>query len=317
MDSSAYLFAQHLYTLVPAQVREDIAWMADNGVGAIAIASLEQDLDASPRNIDHLFRAARSGGIGIWLVPSRWAGLVAGAPKVPSMWACNHPEAWALRADGRPLVNPFSGIVCSLHHPAVEELYRGLLDRYLDRWPFAGVLWDEPKSLRLVDHHPLAIAALGADAPRERRLAGVAGFFGRINRALKARRDPPRTALFIYAQSDDAEVAAMASTDALDEYGCDGAPWAAGPGEDIAQTKTLLDHAPRHLAAAAARGRRSLMLIENLALDRAENARMAKRLPEVLALRPDHLLFYYYGRNLEDPEETMAIVREALRRGRL
>jgi hypothetical protein len=40
---------------------------------------------------------------------------------------------------------------------------------------------------------------------------------------------------------------------------------------------------------------------------------MNRRLPEVLAMRPDHLIYYYYPRSLEAPEDTMGIIARHLR----
>jgi hypothetical protein len=41
---------------------------------------------------------------------------------------------------------------------------------------------------------------------------------------------------------------------------------------------------------------------------------MEAGLPRVLALAPDHLIFYYYPRNIEDPDRNMTVIRQALQK---
>jgi hypothetical protein len=40
---------------------------------------------------------------------------------------------------------------------------------------------------------------------------------------------------------------------------------------------------------------------------------LKKRLPEVLAKDVDHTLYYYFPRNLEDPEKIMRVIASNLR----
>ena len=59
---------------------------------------------------------------------------------------------------------------------------------------------------------------------------------------------------------------------------------------------------------------KSLMLIENHNLETKDNVLMDKRLSEVLNLKADQFIYYYYPRNLEKPEETMAIIKKHIRK---
>ena len=214
-----------MYTLVPQHVDDDMRWMADHGVDGVAIGILEQDFQASWRNLDHLFAAAERHGIKIRFTPSRWCGLFAGAGKVPSMWACNHPEAWSLDEQGQPRVNKYSGLICSVHHPAVFDFITQNIEQLITRWPVAGIIWDELKTLHLTDHHPLAIDALGAHAGLEQHVQATADFYDRINAHAKSLRPDLVTSMFIYAHCAGAEVDALSNIAHLDEYGCDGRPW--------------------------------------------------------------------------------------------
>ncbi|MEY2878287.1 MAG: hypothetical protein RLZZ15_667, partial [Verrucomicrobiota bacterium] len=78
---AAYYLNAHMYTIVPAHVRADMEWMASIGTGYVCIGVLEQDLTAAYEN--HALIAAEAARVGMKMiaVPSRWAGLTAGAPK--------------------------------------------------------------------------------------------------------------------------------------------------------------------------------------------------------------------------------------------
>ena len=101
----------------------------------------------------------------------------------------------------------------------------------------------------------------------------------------------------------------------LDCFGCDGRPW--GPAEAPLidhDAKVLLGgHAARFLGLARGAGKGGLLLIENHDVAVAGYDIMDQRLPEVLALGAEHLIYYYYPRNLVDPERVMATMAKHLR----
>ena len=111
---NAYYFRQHMYTLVPRYVREDMKWLADVGTDAISIGVLEQDLYASVYNINIIIEEAARVGIDVWAVPSRWGGVIAGSPKVPSVFTIQHPETQICDADGSPHNTAVSGRISSI-----------------------------------------------------------------------------------------------------------------------------------------------------------------------------------------------------------
>ncbi|MCC5831358.1 MAG: hypothetical protein JJU36_18115 [Phycisphaeraceae bacterium] len=320
MYLSACYFRAQLYTHVPRQVRDDLAWMADHGTRGVNIPVLEQDLTAAVENLDRIFEAAAALGLDVWITPSRWGNLVAGAPKVPSILTACHHETWALKPDGQPYIE-FLGPPASVHHPAVFEFFCSSLDVLLDRWPVAGIIWDEPKTLHIRDYSPSARAALGEriDDPAA-QLAAQAGFFGRVNGHARAQRGDLRTALFIFGHSDAARIAACAAIQPLDEFGLDGRPWwrADGGMDDNGSggppSKWLLDQGPAFIEAARSAGKRSYALLENHALPASCHELIDRRLPEVLAMDWDHLAYYYYPRSCQDPDGAMALIGRHLKR---
>lgn len=302
----AYYFRAHLYTLVPKHVREDLDWMKRLGTTDLMVAVLEQDLFAAKENLAFIITEAHKRNIKVWAVPSRWGGLVAGAPKVPSLFSVTNPSTWALLADGKPRTNQISGVISSVYDPATKAFMIEKGIELLNLLPFEGLIWDEPKSFDHIDYHPESLKLHGPKPKWEAHVDAVANFWSEVNTGIKAKHPTRSLAMFIYASAPDYIIKAAASVKHLDYFGADGRPWADGEGQHLeAKGKTLLDKMPIFTAAAQAQAKQTLFLIENHNMVKADYQLMAKRLPDILKLKPDFLLYYYYPRNLEDPEQAM------------
>lgn len=312
---SAYYFRHHMYTLVPRHVRDDMAWMADAGTHNVCLAVLEQDLQHAKSNIEIVCREAQRVGMQVHAVPSRWGGIVAGAPKVPSMFAAAHPEACIRKADGAPYFSGVSGPVCSIYHEATRAFFADTTARLLRVFPIAGVIWDEVKVLDVKDYSDAARQAHGAAWNGPRHLDAVAAFFEDANAAARAVRSDVVLSMFLYAHLTGPAVDRMARVNGLDYYGCDGRPWRIEDGGTLEGAgKVLLSgNGERFIAAAHQHGKGGLLLIENHAIATPDYDLLDRRMPEVLALGAEHLLYYYYPRNLDDPDRLMDILRRHLK----
>ena len=67
------------------------------------------------------------------------------------------------------------------------------------------------------------------------------------------------------------------------------------------------------MEAAKKNGKKSLFLIENHNMPDEDNDLMEARLGDILALKPDHLMYYYYPRNVDKPDDNMAIIAKHLK----
>lgn len=315
---NAHYFLQHTYTLVPRQIHEDFSWIRDAGAGVVTIGCLEQDLFAARANFDQIFAAAERAGLKVFVIPSRWGGFIAGAPKVPSIFASLNPETWALDENGAPQRTPF-GPICSVHHPDTFALFKNNLKELLEGWPVAGLIWDEPKALLRPDHSPMARGTIPPDAPPDRHTAAFAGFFDRVGGVARALRPDLTLAMFLHGQLSGRPLECCASLTNLDVFGLDARPWrlsADQPRDTGAErVRSLLDDAPRFFECARRHGKATMMLLENHNMPHEEDLDlMEQRLPEVLELRPDYLHFYYYPRNVADPDRQMRILARGFQR---
>lgn len=319
MFVSAYYFRAHLYTIVPRHVREDMEWMARVGTNAVVVGVLEQDLFAAVENLRVIAKEAKRAGMRVFATPSRWGNLVAGCPKVPSIFCARNFDVHMQDASGNPIIGAF-GPLASVHHPATFDFFVSSINQMLEIVPFNGIIWDEPKAFGTRDLSPAARTSLaGKDLNDERtHIDAFCDFFSRVNRAVLAEAPDLRLAMFIYGHLSGYLVERAAAIDGLHDFGCDGRPFAASDGgtddtDGSPAKKLLCDQGPYFIERARAAGRRPLFLIENHALSSSDIDLMDRRLPEILAMGPEHLLYYYYPRSVAEPDRAMAVIAKYLR----
>jgi len=123
-----------------------------------------------------------------------------------------------------------------------------------------------------------------------------------------------KTALFVYASKPDMVIEACAKIVHLDVYGCDGRPWGEKDGGKLeGKGKILLDgQGEKFIQAAKKNGKESLWLIENHNLEGNDIPLLERRMPDIIKSDVDHLIYYYFPRNLSQPEKIMNIVRRNL-----
>jgi hypothetical protein len=322
----AYYLNAHMYTYVPRHIRADMEWMAALGTQYVCVGVLEQDLFAAYENHALIAQEAARVGLKLIAVPSRWGGLTAGAPKVPSLFTMLNPETKIANKQGRTAIMPrVSGGISSVHHPDTFKFFtESLAELYKQHPHLAGFIIDEPKCF-IVDTSPAAVKALGKDAPLTAHYAAARDFWSRVCAFAKQRWPDKLTFLFQQAHNPPDELAAGAGVQHLDYYGADGRPWdaaadarmeGAGDGQESGKGKILLSGKGESFikAARAVPGRKSFFLIENHNLHASMIDAMDRHYPAVLALKPDFAAYYYYPRNVQDPDRAMAVIAGHIRR---
>lgn len=318
---NAYYFRANMYTMVPRHVREDLEWMAGIGTGAVSIAVLEQDFFAAQRNIDLICEEAHRLKMKVFAAASRWGGLVAGAPKVPSLFSATHPETWMLNRDGTPVkLQRTSGVISSVHHPATYAFFCDSIDKLFRQFDLDGIIWDEPKAFRS-DYSKMALARLGDDPAPSAFWKAAADFYGRLSLYVRQRYPAKTVTLFMVANCPDEQARQASQIPGLDYYGCDGRPWTgqeelartAKAGEKNQKPKVLLGRGELFLRLSKQEGKRGVLLVENLSMSASAIPLMETGLPRVLALEPDQLIYYYYPRDIEDADRNMEVVARHIR----
>lgn len=312
---NAYYFRAHMYTMVPRQVREDLSFMADLGTDAVTISLLEQDLFAAVENVEIIANEAEKLGIELHVVPSRWGGLLAGAPKVPSIFTAGNPQTWVIKENGKHKGSRWTGSISSFHHPETIAFFQEKLTETLEKLPVKGIVWDEPKMYTTIDYSEAAQKAMNGSTNLADHQAAFSKFFSELNAHIKGINPDIMTSLFVYANLPDEVVDSVSTISNLDYLGCDGRPWSVDDGGVQEQAnKVLLGPGERFLSAARKNGKGAFWLIENHNMRYQDNQLMDKRLPEVIENMPEQLVYYYYPRNIEKPDDNMAIIAKHLKK---
>lgn len=323
---AAYYFRAHMYTCVPRHIREDMEWMAEKGTNYVCPAVLEQDLFAARENLDLITTEAERVGMRILAVPSRWGGLVAGAPKVPSMFSVLNPQTWIQLKDGRTgFADGVSGVISSIHSPETFEFFCETMRRmYVQHPSWAGLILDEPKAF-MMDYSPPARKALGGEAAAADHLRAVRDFFSRVCAYAKTNWPDKCTILFQQAYLDAQELEISSEVEHLDFYGLDGRPWGyeddnrmkgSDGHQESGKGKVLLGGVAEKVIEMARKqdGRKSFVLIENHNLKSSMIEPLDRNFPAVLALPADMFCYYYYPRNVEEPDRVMDLIGRHLRK---
>jgi hypothetical protein len=312
---NAYYFRAHMYTCVPGQIREDMKWMAGNGTDVVSIGVIEQDLWAAVENIEIVVNEAAKQGMQVYVVPSRWGGLVAGAPKVPSLFSVKNPDTWMKNDKGETVHSSVSGVISSIYAQKTRDFVKESLDKVFELWDIKGIIWDEPKTFNRIDYSDNATKKRKENPSYEDNLNENIHFYSDINQHIKNNHPDIQTCLFLYAQSNQDIINAGANIKHLDYYGCDGRPWYPNDGgKDESTGKTLLENGERFLKAAHQHNKKSLWLVENHNMLDKDAELMDKRFPEVLEKPVDHLIYYYYPRNLQTPDKIMKVIAKHIKK---
>lgn len=325
-EIAAYYFRAHMYTCVPRHIREDMEWMADKGTHYVCPAVLEQDLFAARENLEIVTAEAERVGMRVLAVPSRWGGLTAGAPKVPSLFSSLNPGTWMQLEDGSTGVNArVSGVVSSVHHPDTLAFFcETLAEMYRQHPSWAGMIIDEPKPYR-ADYSRMAKEALGEDAPMAAHFRAASRFFTDVCAYAKESWPDKKTILFVQAHKKPEELQIASEVGSLDYFGADGRPWgreddarmeATDEGHQEGKGKILLSGVGEQFIqlAKAEEGRRSFFLIENHNLQASMIDALDRNYPAVLSLPADMFCYYYYPRNVQEPERVMEIIGGHIKR---
>jgi hypothetical protein len=310
---SGVLNAYYFRSTNPENIRRDLAWLKGFGVNAITLGILEADISSYAKSLDLVFREAMDQGMAVYLIPTRWCGIFAGGAKVGSIFASSHPHTWGLKADGKPAFNTQTGVYSSFHYPEVGDFIVETFGKALKRWPIKGLIWDEPKIWGR-DYTPLALEKLGKDAPMSAHHAEAVSFLNQLGTRLRTHQDNLE---LIYVGGTDTTpdlLKAQAALQGLHYFACSGLPWPqkVNSGKTDYEARYLPDKGAEYQAFAAAMHCKSMLVIKNVSIAPDDFGILDEHLPEVIRLRPDHLFFYAFPPNIDEPLTQMNILAKQL-----
>ena len=315
-DLSAYYFGANLYTLVPRHLEYDLRWMKDHGTKNVCFGIREKELRGERDgkwNFRHMCNMAEKVGIDVFVVPSFWGNMFAGVVGTHSIFSWTHPELWMRDVEGKPVQTGF-GPITSVHYPETFEFIYGTAKKMLQDYPVKGLIWDEPKMLHLCDYSEAAQKKMPPNLSESDiqawQMQQAASFFSKVMVELKKNYKEVEQWCFIEANQKWA-LKDFASMDGLDVFGVDGKPY---HHEDlkkkIRSNKPLIPNCIPFIEEAKKNNKETMILLENHALPLNAHEIWDKRMDQVVGLNPDHWIYYYYPRDLEDPEANMRMVEK-------
>lgn len=307
----------------PAHIATDMQWMADHGTNALTMAISEVDFGNAERNIETIITEAHKRSIKVFFVTSRWAGVFAGAPKMPSIFAAKNPHTWSLNEKGKPYFHS-SGPICSIYYPEVHDFFIEHLDKAFNTWDLDGVVWDEPKSYQM-DYSAFAKAKFqdipGYKTGEKEALAihegNYCNFISVLNDHIKNEHGDKVINFFAYPYLTGSWIEQASKIRHLDYFGADGRAY---PNTEKPETYTgkkfLLGKGnvgKRYIEKAAEKKLKSMVLIENFKTNPNEYALLEKHLDTIIPMA-DQFAYYYYPRSCAEPDKVMQLITKHLKK---
>ena len=308
---TAYCLSYGHWTVVPHQLQESFADMAACGFNAVALSFSESEMMYARRAFEIQVDLAHACGLKVLVVPSRLGNRFAGAPLMPSLWLAQHPEAQIPNHVG------WTGPMACLESPIFRDWIQGFMTTLLTDYPLDGIIWDEPKAERLISKHPDTLAKFGPEPTPEQMEDGFVDFLADLNERCLSIHPHLSMTLFNQKTSSERFTRASSAVPGIQYAGYDGnlsrqsffheePQWHKYRVESVWQ---------RTVDEGAATGRKTFALIENMLMPKAAIPEYEANLDAYLQRhRPDHLAFYYYAHNNEDPETVHAITRRLMRK---
>ena len=298
----------------PIHIAADMQWMADHGTNALTMAISEVDFGNAERNIETIVLEAHKRGIKVFFVTSRWAGVFAGAPKMPSIFAAKNPHTWSLNEKGKPYYHS-SGPICSIYYPEVFDFFIEHLDKAFKTWDLDGVVWDEPKAYQL-DYSTKAVETLGENTSVEIHEANYCEFISKLNDHIRTEHGDKIINFFAYPYLTDSFIEEASKIRHLDYYGADGRAY---PNTEKPETYTgkkfLLGEGKvghRYVKKAQEKGLKSMVLIENFKTKPNEYDLLETHLDTIITMA-DQFAYYYYPRSCDEPDKAMQIITKHIK----
>lgn len=309
----AYYFRAGMFTLVPDHIRLQLDDMRSIGTDIVCLAVTGNDGSYNHQNLEFLIQESHARGMEVYFVPSRTAGITAGAPLTADAFGYHAPHTWTRNRDGTPLVRKL-GVLCSFYYPEVEDHVYSEVEQMVSRFQPDGIIWDEPKSTNWQDFSEKALEN-NPEGNFEIYLNDYAAFFSRINARLKQAHPDVKLLHFDEACRWHPVVEATAKIQHLDYMGVDGVPCVStetGPAANLREQKVLPVYGERYLVAARKADINTFALIENQRLSLEGLERFERDIDRVLDIDADLLLYYYYGFHQADVERNMNVIRTHL-----
>lgn len=302
MEINCFYFGKFGYTIVPAQIKEDVQRIKDHGARYVTLNVIEQDYKAAVENIDITVNEIVKAGMKPILATERWLGIFGGVQHFPSVFTLKRPDTQLISENGEVMMTEL-GPVSSLYHEKAEKEIRKMLDKTFEIWGFEGLMWYEPKLP--LDYSSTASEVLGGDITPEKHLQFYKSVFSKYNQRIKEKFGDKIIGWLNHPHTTEKETTTFSEISGINFFGYQGRPWPENGG-----SRQL--HLPDLNLPFTSEGMKNFMVINNVGLDVDDQKQMEQNINMIINKKPDVLGYYYFPANVSQPKEAMDIIFKAI-----
>lgn len=306
---SAYLLDYHNFVCIPYQIEENFKEMVDIGYDSICLTFSESEMRYSRRSFEIIVDLAHKCGLKVNVIPSRIAGRFAGAPLMPSVWLCEHPEF--------ALPDTYWLPIGCLEVPETAQYVKNFMSVLINDYDLDGIIWDEPKGATLISHHPATIAKYGENPTEKDMAQSFFKFFDEITAHCHKLNPNLVQTLFCMGTEDEYFTSNMAKNPYIKYFGYDGNLCKQRIfHEESKWTKYRIESVwERTVKECKDAGKGTFALVETMCTPREEHENFAANFENYLQnYHPEHLSVYYYAHNCDAPVELQEIIKRLMKK---
>ena len=310
MILSAYTLSYGNWTVIPDHWKMVFDDMKANGFDAVDLTFCESEKRYSMRTFEMQVEMAHRCGLRVFVIPSRIGGRFAGAPFMSGFWLAAHPQCQV----------PEDPKTACLECAEYLEWSRSFIGDLVRTFEVDGVIWDEPKAVALVSHHPETIAKYGPEPTPENMMDSALEYLKDLTALVKSIRPSLSVTVFnmpTLTSTPEYFTSRCPRIPGVDFCGYDGSCSRMSYfHEEPRKVKaTVRETWPRTCREVDGTSCGTFALIENILMPRAVHAEFERELELTLQeVSPDHLACYYWGHNNEDPAEAQEITMRQIRK---
>ncbi len=299
----------------PKRARDVFKEMRDLGADSVIINVYEQDLLRWKKDMPRLFDEAANAGLRRYVSYGRYGGAFSGGLMVPSLFTFLRPDSVVTPKDPTKATGGEADVAASeffwriscVNHPAFREYMEDQTREILTLFNPEGLLFDEPKGLRLTCQCKYCAGARKKDETcEEANLRFQVEFVRDLADQAKAHRRDLCTMIVVGSNDDDA-LAAFAGVRSLDVLGTE-AYWV-NRGKDV---QWLREWCPKEVQHLRSLGKKTQVWAGNFGLTASQQEDLPEAYRIMTDAQPDQLASFWWWRGSDDPERVMELTREGL-----
>ena len=297
---SAYTLSYGNWTVIPDHWKMTFDEMKSNGFDAVDLTFSESEERYAMRTFELQIALAHQRGLKVFVIPSRIGGRFAGAPLMPGLWLTLHPHCQL----------PEDPMTACLESEEYRDWSRKFIEKLVRTFEIDGIIWDEPKAVSMISHHPATVAKYGANPTAENMMDSAIEYLSELTSLVKGIRKNLTITVFNMPATPAYFTEKCPLIPGVDYCGFDGScsRMSYFHEEPFDVKPTVRQMWKRTCGETSGTPCGTFALIENILMTRTVHGEFERELDQMLSeIVPGHLSCYFWGHNNESPAEVQEI----------